>query len=126
MSNDAKSCYDRILHSIASLAMQRQGVAPENIICMFTTIQNLRHTVRTAFGDSDKSFKQEIWAAPLHGVGQGNGAGPVIWAVVSSPILDLIRKEGIGTAFKMNISGNTIKVLGYSFVDDTDLVVGGK
>ena len=125
LSNDAKSCYDRILHNIASMAMQRQGVHPSNIICMFTTIQNLTHTVRTAFGDSKKSFHQNIWAAPLHGVGQGNGAGPAIWAVVSSPILDLLRKEGIGAAFKMNLTGKVVKVLGYSFVDDTDLVVGG-
>ena len=58
-------------------------------------------------------------------MGQGNGAGPAIWAVVSTPILDLLRKEGIGAAFKMSLSGKIVKVLGYSFVDDTDLVVGG-
>ena len=39
--NDAKSCYDRIVHSVASLAMQRVGAPVEPIICMFTTIQNL-------------------------------------------------------------------------------------
>ena len=125
LSNDAKSCYDRILHNIASICMQRQGVHENNIICMFSTIQNLTHTVRTAFGDSETSFHQDIWAAPLHGVGQGNGAGPAIWAVISSPILDLLRKEGIGAAFKMNLTGKVVKILGYSFVDDTDLVVGG-
>ena len=92
---------------------------------MFTTIQNLAHTVRTSFGDSDESFKQDIWAAPPHGVGQGNRSGPAIWAVVSTPILDLLRDEGLGAVFKMSISGEIVKLLGYSFVDDTDLVVGG-
>jgi len=28
--------------------------------------------------------------APIQGVGQGNGAGPQIWAVVSSPLFDVI------------------------------------
>ena len=125
LSNDAKSCYDRILHNIASISMQRQGVGKNNIICMFTTIQKLTHTVRTAFGDSESSFTQELWATPLHGVGQGNGAGPAIWAVVSTPVLDLLRNQGIGAAFKMSLTGKSIKILGYSFVDDTDLVVGG-
>jgi len=38
-STDAKSCYDRMAHSIASLALQRVGVPEEPIICIFTTIQ---------------------------------------------------------------------------------------
>ena len=125
LSNDAKSCYDRILHNIASISMQRQGVGKNNITCMFTTIQKLTHTVRTAFGDSESSFTQDLWATPLHGVGQGNGAGPAIWAVVSTPILDLLRNQGIGAAFKMCLTKKLIKIVGYSFVDDTDLVVGG-
>ena len=45
-SNDAKSCYDRIVHSVASLAMQRVGAPLEPIVCMFTTIQNLQHRIR--------------------------------------------------------------------------------
>ena len=52
LSNDAKSCYDRILHATASLSMQRIGMPQEPIICMFSTIQNLTHTVRTVYGDS--------------------------------------------------------------------------
>ncbi len=27
---------------------------------------------------------------PMHGVGQGNGAGPAIWAVVSTTILNML------------------------------------
>ena len=125
LSNDAKSCYDRILHNVASMCMQRQGVHRNNIVCMFTTIQRLRHTVRTAFGDSATGFHRDIWLAPLHGVGQGNGAGPAIWAVVSSPILDMLREESSGAFFKCAISGSKLKIVGFSFVDDTDLVLGG-
>jgi hypothetical protein len=27
---------------------------------------------------------------PLQGVGQGNGAGPMMWAVISMPILEIM------------------------------------
>ena len=58
--------------------MQRVGVPPEPIVCMFTTIQNLEHCVRTAYGDSAATFSGQMWVVPMHGLGQGNGAGPPI------------------------------------------------
>ena len=89
-SNDAKSCYDRIVHSVASLAMQRVGAPVEPIICMFTSIQNLQHRIRTVFGDSEVGFSGAVYVVPIQGVGQGNGAGPQIWAVVSTPVLNMV------------------------------------
>jgi hypothetical protein len=89
-SNDAKSCYNRIVHSITSLSMQRVKVPPGPIICMFSTIQCLNHCIRTIYGDSELSFTGELWTVPIQGVGQGNGAGPQIWALVSTPVLDLL------------------------------------
>jgi len=44
-SNDAKSCYDQIVHLIAPLCMQRNGVPEAPVVCMFTTIQNLSHYI---------------------------------------------------------------------------------
>ena len=85
-SCDLKSCYDRIVHSFASIAMQRAGAPAAAIESMFITIQRLKHTVRRCHGDSDKIFSREYWREldPLHGVGQGNGARPAIWAVISA------------------------------------------
>ena len=120
-SNDAKSCYDRIVHAIASLCMQRVGLPKEPIICMFTTIQNLNHYIRTVFGDSEISFSGALWVIPIQGVGQGNGGGPQIWAVVSTPVLNLMRSMGFGACFKAAITGETVSFVGFSFVDDTDL-----
>ena len=121
-SNDAKSCYDRVVHSIASICMQRVGVPQEPIVCMFTTIQNLKHCVRTAYGDSMATVSRQLWAAPMHGHGQGNGAGPPIWGVVSTPVIYLLQDEGYGAFFKASISGMELSFIGYAFVDDTDLV----
>jgi hypothetical protein len=46
----------------------------------------------------------------------------MLWAVVSTPVLKVMRSEGFGTYFRACISGETIRFVGYSFVDDTDLI----
>jgi hypothetical protein len=122
-SNDAKSCYDRIVYSVASLYMQRIGVEEPPIVCMFTTIQNLHHSIRTVYGDSALTFTGQLWTVPIQGVGHGNGAGPQIWAVVSTPVLNMLRHEGYGAYFRTAITGTTISFVGYAFVDDTDLCI---
>ena len=123
---DLKSCYDRICHAIASLSMRRQGIAESEVVCMFTPLQHLEHTIRCAFGTSTESYGKELWAVPMQGVYQGNGAGPVIWAVVSSPLLQILKEEGFGTFFKAGISKTEIRLVGYAFVDDTDLIQTSK
>ncbi len=58
----------------------------------------------------------------MHGIGQGNGAGPTIWAVLSTSILNMLRKQGFGCEFLAPISNMKYKFVGYFFVDDTDLI----
>jgi hypothetical protein len=122
--NDAKACYDRIVHSCASLCMQRVGVDSNPITSMFQTIQSLEHHVRTSFGQS-KSFFKQTSAIPLQGVGQGNGAGPQIWALVSTPVLNMLRSQGLGASFVSALSKLQTTLVGFAFVDDTDLVTSG-
>lgn len=121
-SNDAKACYDRIIHAFASLAIQRLGIPIGPIQVMFGTIQQLKHFIRTAHGDSTRFFEGQLTGLPLHGVGQGNGAGPQIWAAVSSPLFDLVRNHGLGTHLQSAISNTTTHFIGFGFVDDVDLV----
>ena len=118
---DLKSNYDLVVHSIASLCMQRVGAPKEPIICTFTTLQDMKHAVRTAAGDSDFRYGGELWVIrpPPQGLGQGNGAAPAIWAVVSTPVLNMLRKQGYGATFKCCISGEELRLVGYAFVDDT-------
>jgi hypothetical protein len=89
---------------------------------MFSTLQNLEHTIRMAYGNSEETYGGDLWVIPMQGVYQGNGAGPLIWAVVSSPLLDIMRDEGFGTFFKTSLSAQAIRFVGYAFVDDTNLV----
>jgi len=60
---------------------------------------------------------------PFHGIGQGNGAGPAIWAVISSPLLSILRRLGYHCHFIGPFSAHEAKFSGYPFVDDTDLII---
>jgi hypothetical protein len=124
-SNDAKSCYGRIVHSIASILMQNQNVPSSACICVFTTLQNLHHIVRTIYGDSKSGYGGTLCALPYSGVGQGNGAGPAMWAVVSTPVLKMMKDEGFGFIYKTRIEGKQLHFVGYRFVDDTDIIQSG-
>jgi len=44
---------------------------------------------------------------------------------VSTPILDILREAGFGASFRLAISGQSMSFVGYSFVNDTDLVQTG-
>jgi hypothetical protein len=125
-SNDDKSCYDRIVHAIASIMMQHQNVPPSSCICELSMLQNLHQTVRTVYGDSKSGYGGTLWAVPYFGVGQGNGAGPAIWAVASTPVLKMMKDEGFGFMYKTSIEAKELHFLGYSFVDDTDIIQSGQ
>ena len=44
-SNDAKSCYDQVVHSVAALSMRRLGVPKNGIKPMFLSLQQAAHRI---------------------------------------------------------------------------------
>jgi hypothetical protein len=81
-SNDAKSCYDRIVLSVASLSIQRTTLPKPPLVCMFTTIQKMEQYIRTIFGVSTEYFGGDrdfdVFAIHMQSICQGNGAGSQI------------------------------------------------
>ncbi len=55
-------------------------------------------------------------------MGQGNGAGPAIWAILSSPILDSVCNVGYGIKLTSSVFQSKIKTVGNGFVDNMDLL----
>jgi hypothetical protein len=105
------------------------------VVCIFSTLQNLEHTIHTVYGDSKWSYGGDLWVVlipglawgnkdegPMSGLGQGNGAALGGWAIISTLILEVMRMEGCYTAFKALVSDDKIKFVGFVFVDDTDLL----
>ncbi|CAJ1954071.1 unnamed protein product [Cylindrotheca closterium] len=61
ISNDATSCFDRVVHWVAVLAMMRLAIAWNALRMMFDTLAMSTHQVRTGFGDSEESFQPHTW-----------------------------------------------------------------
>ena len=88
-SNNAKSCYNRIAHNIGALSMICQGALKPAVLSMLLTLQWAKHKIRTAFGVSKKNYGR--FRIPLlQGFGQGNGAAPPGWTVISTVLINMM------------------------------------
>ena len=125
-ANDARQCYDRIVHSPAALALRRLGAPKEPVDSMFAMLTNLQHHVRTSHGDSERFYDSSTrldgtpTSIPIQGIGQGNGCGPASWAAISSVVFTAVNKRNRGLLISAPISGSTERFAGFAFVDDTD------
>jgi hypothetical protein len=125
VANNAKSCcYDRILSMVAYLTMRQFGVPTLVAKSTISTMMEMKHFVRTKYGDSQGYYGGDKWRVKPHGCGQGNGYGPALWACISSPLLHLLRNHGYGTSTKLQcpISSTNIHIAAFAFVDDVDMI----
>ena len=124
-SCDLKGCYDRIIHIAAYLALRRVGIQRPKLIAMFSTIQRMIHKIRTAFGESEKTYGGDDisdWENYAQGILQGNASGPQIWSILSSIIFEILNKRGYSVEFCTCLSKSVFNLLGFSYVDDCDLL----
>lgn len=121
---DLKSCYDRVSHSAAFLAMTGFGIPKEPVESMLNTLQNIEHRTKTVHGISEAKFggKEDGFKAAPQTLGQGNGAGPSVWAVVSSRMFQVLHKKGLASSLHCPISKDTLQLCGFAFVDDSDII----
>jgi len=61
---------------------------------MVSTIHGMQHHVWSTYRDSQIVQGCKEWGKPIAGIGQGNGAGPQIWAAVSTPLFQILAEEG--------------------------------
>jgi hypothetical protein len=121
-SNDVKSCYDWLVHSMTCLAMWWLGALITSINSVFKLLQQAAHWIRTAFGTSKKKYGDER-EIPLQGLGQGNGSKPVAgWAIISTPIIGLMCAIGFIVAFWTVISVSLMAFACYTFINDTGVM----
>ena len=121
-SNDAKACYNRIIHVVMSLCFQRLGVPLEPLISALTTMQNMIHQVRTPYGDSTATHGEHNPATekPQQGAFQGIGHAPAAYASMSSVMNDALREAGYGIQFTSAITKIVSVLASICFVDDDD------
>ena len=89
---------------------------------MLITIQEMNHHIRTSFGLSEQTLQHRFTNTPFQGILQGNGAAPTTWVLISTPLLNMLWSKGNGAKFCTPITNQITHVVGYAFVDDTDLL----
>jgi hypothetical protein len=122
--NDAKSCYDRIVHVFAILCILEFGVQLEPLLSIFQCLQKGEHKICTAYGDSDTTYGSNR-PVPLQGSGEGNGCGPATYIAISAIIIAMMKSAGFGAKFLTAMSLSMIDFVCYVFVDDPDVVHTG-
>ena len=112
-SCDLRSCFDRVAHVPATLVMASSGIPQKHMFSMFHTIQNTDFTTRTAYSDSEATFggKEGRFIAKPQTLGQGNGTGPQVWAIVSNKMSEVLRKSGLATRVSAPISKKNVTII---------------
>ena len=87
---------------------------------LFEALQLAEHCIKTGFGVSEPAYGPED-DMPLMGVGQGNGLGGCVWTLISSKLIEVMKKRGHGVKFRSSLSLTLITIAAFAYVDDTDL-----
>jgi hypothetical protein len=108
------------LYSSASIQTDRNTQTTNRVhATMYTGNETLHKNQLWRFKNS---YSSKDAAIPFQGILQGNGAGPTIWVLVSTPLLNMMRKADNGAHLLSAIGREAAHIVGYAFVDDTDLV----
>ena len=124
-SGDLMNCYDRMSHASASLALKYLGAPQSAITSMINILHDMKHFIRTAYGDSEQFYTGSS-EEPLQGGGQGNPAAPPMWLALTVIILKVVHSFEPGVEFAMAISLAVISFTAIVYVDDTDLFFYGR
>jgi hypothetical protein len=116
--NDATSCYDRIILSLASLINRRYGQHRKVVLVHAITLREARFHLRTKLGYSASSYTHHI-QYPIYGSGQGSGNSPSIWLFISSTLCDLHEQLAHGATFISPDGHDKIHISIVGFVDDS-------
>jgi hypothetical protein len=117
--NDAASCYDRIIPSLASLIGRKKGLHTNVVYVHATTLREAKYKLKTAMGVSD-DFYQHCTAYPIYGTGQGSTNSPVIWIIISSTLFDIHNQRAHGAHFCSPDQSSSISFSIVGFVDDSN------
>jgi hypothetical protein len=82
----------------------------------------MKHHICTSFGDSSFTMSNNGALIPFQGALQGNDVSPATWVIISTPVLNMLRTARNGVFFIEPISKTVSHSIGYSFVNDTDLI----
>jgi len=101
------------------------GAGKPSVLSMVKMIHAMKHHTCTAHGNLTRFTSWTMWGNPIVGIGQGNGMGPAIWVVVSSPLFKIMKEDGFLSLVHCAMSQLSQRIGRFAFVDDTDLCISG-
>jgi hypothetical protein len=108
--NDAQSCFDRIIPSVASCIVCSHGMHPNITKMHATTLQDARFKLKTALRVTKSSYSHSN-AFPIYGTGQGS--------MVSSKLFDVHNQKAHCASFCTPNRQIQFQVLISGSVDDS-------
>jgi len=118
-----QSCYNRIVLFVATLCLCCLGADKASVQSMVSTIHRMKHHVWSTYGNSQMAQGQKEWGKHIAGISQGSRVGPQIWAAVSTPLFQILAEEGFLATIICTISSHEQSIVGFGFIDDTDLYI---
>jgi len=115
-----QECYDCITLLAAALCLCRLGCPFSVADSMISTIHEMNHHICTTYGNSKISSSRLSWQAPIAGISQGMEWGPSQLSHVQYNALRWL----LCTHYILHFTTDK-KLVGFAFVDDTDLCVFG-
>ena len=93
---------------------------------MLDTIQHMKHTVSTAYADSNLAYGgdniPEEFGHFMMGLWQGNGSASKIWSIISSVIFLALRAQGFFIHFVNYFTSEIEQLVGFSYVEECKMV----
>jgi len=124
MAMDLENCFDRMAHCpVSSLCSQRLGVSPKISEYMINTLCNMKHFMRTAYGDSNWNYSCGSPSRPLQGALQDNGAASPIFIAISCVILSVLESQTIGISVASAITMTIFTLSAIIYVDNADILI---
>jgi ribonuclease HI len=121
--NDAKSCYDRIVMLVASLASQRAGMTKAACELFLSTLDKVQYHIKTNLGISEESYSTTE-DRTVHGPGQGGRGSPGIWVTISCLIMECLQEKSNGIEISGPEGDEIERIFSSGFVDDVTLWTG--
>jgi len=122
---DLANCYNAVAHPIVSIALKSFKVRKVMVAMMLYVLKTMQWFLKTAFGQSKTSFGGTWWD-PLMGLGQGNGAAPPGFLVVSTLMINVYHRLGHATEFVGTWSRDAFMLAAVLYVNDSDLLCMAK
>ena len=85
----------------------------------------MRHFIRSAYGDSRRSYGNDN-VNPLQGGGQGNGAAELFFIALASILLPILESKVEGIKLFSAISLTAIALISVIYVDDSDFLIAAR